>query len=251
MQKNIVTVPLHQRSTNEKLLYSGFLMLVGIGYLMALTLIYFTDSKLDGKPGISVQDIADNYYGNRSGTRLEAAIRGPMAPQLKTMEERNEIVDWLKSGETRMQFQKVVQPILQRDCLQCHSPKSGLNIPDLSSYQNVMKVAHVDTGTSVAALVKLSHIHLFGIGLLLLSVGMIFRYAEMPAWLKNSITITPFVAVFVDILAWYLTKWDPVYAYTVVVAGALLGLALAVQILVPLGQMWVWKRVNTPGRKSS
>ncbi|MCG6970267.1 MAG: hypothetical protein LJE85_10915 [Gammaproteobacteria bacterium] len=242
MVKEIVTVPLRQRSTNEKILFSGFLMLVGVGYLMALTLIYFTDSKLDGNPGISVQDIADNYYGNRSGTRLEAAIRGPMAPQLKSLEERNIIVDWLKSGETRNQFQKVVQPILQKDCLQCHSPTSGLNIPDLSSYQGVMKVAQVDTGTSVATLVKLSHIHLFGIGLLLLSVGMIFRHAELHPTLKNSITVAPFIAVFVDILAWYLTKWDPVYAYTVVVAGALLGLALAIQILLPLWQMWFQPR---------
>lgn len=242
MPKDIVTIPLRQRSTNEKLLFSGFLLLVGVGYLMALTLIYFTDSALDGKPGISVQDIADNYYGNRSGTRLEGAIRGPMAPQLKTLEERNKIVDWLKSGESRSQFRKVVQPILQKDCLQCHSPKSGLNIPDLSSYQGVMKVAQVDTGTSIATLVKLSHIHLFGIGLLLLSVGMIFRYVELPTLLKNSITVAPFIAVFVDIFAWYLTKWDPVYAYTVVGAGALLGLALAVQILVPLWQMWIWRR---------
>ncbi len=241
MPKDIVITPLRQRSTNEKILFSAFLILVGVGYLMALMQIYFTDSALDGKPGISVQDIADNYYGNRSGTRLEAAIRGPMAPQLKTVEERNKIVDWLKSGESRSQFQKVVQPILQKDCLQCHSPKSGLNIPDLSSYQGVMQVAQVDTGTSIATLVKLSHIHLFGIGLLLLSVGMIFRYAELPAVVKNIITITPFVAVFVDILAWYLTKWDPVYAYTIVVAGALMGLALAIQILLPLWQMWIWR----------
>ncbi|MGD8595218.1 MAG: hypothetical protein PVF82_20490, partial [Gammaproteobacteria bacterium] len=117
MPNDLVTVPLRQRSTNEKILYSAFLMLVGVGYLMALTLIYDTDAGLDGKPGISVQDIADNYYGNRSGTRLEAAIRGPMAPQLKSLEERNKIVDWLKSGETQGQFRKVVQPILQKDCL--------------------------------------------------------------------------------------------------------------------------------------
>lgn len=244
MLKEFATIPLRHRSTNEKLLFSGFLILVGIGYLMALTLIYYTDSQLDGKPGLSVQDIADNYYGNRSGTRLEAAIRGPMAPQLNTLAERNKIVDWLKSGETRSQFQKVVQPILQKDCLQCHSPKSGLKIPDLSSYKHVMRVAQVDTGTSIATLVKLSHIHLFGIGLLLLSIGMIFRHVELSALLKNTITITPFIAVFVDILAWYLTKWDPVYAYTVVGAGVLLGLALALQILIPLWQMWFWRPVD-------
>ena len=242
MSKDIVSVPLHRRSTNEKILFSSFLLLVGVGYFMALTLIYFTDSGLDGKPGLSVEDIADNYYGNRSGTRLEAAIRGPMEPQLRSMAERNKIVDWLKSGETQPQFQKVVQPILQKDCLQCHNPKSGMHIPDLSSYQSVMKVAQVDTGASVSTLVKLSHIHLFGIGLLLLGIGMIFRHARLPLTLKHIITAMPFVAVFVDIFAWYLTKWDPVYAYTVVGAGVFLGLALAVQILVPLYQMWFWRR---------
>lgn len=232
------TYPLQNRTTNEKLLFSGFLLLVGMGYLMALTLIYFTDASLDGKQGLSIQDIADNYYGNRSGTRLEAAIRGPMAPHLKSIQERNVIVNWLKSGESQSQFDKQVHPILQKDCLQCHSPASGLNIPDLSRYDTVMKVAQVDTGTSIATLVKLSHIHLFGIGLLLLAIGMIFRYVELPTLLKNSITVAPFVAVFVDVLSWYLTKWDPVYAYTVVVAGAVVGLSMAIQILVSLWQMW-------------
>ncbi|MDX1812927.1 MAG: hypothetical protein R3240_13305 [Gammaproteobacteria bacterium] len=243
MQKGNATISLRHRSVNEKLLFSAFLLLMGVGYLMALALIYYTDAGLDGKSGLSVQDIADSYYGNRSGSRLEAAIRGPMANQLKSINERNEIVDWLKSGESRLKYQKVVRPILQKDCMQCHSPDSGLKIPDLSNYQGVMKVAKVDTGASIGTLVKLSHIHLFGIGLLLLGVGMIFRYAELHPVLKNTITVTPFIAVFVDILAWYLTKWDPVYAYTVVIAGALLGLALAAQILIPLWQMWITQRI--------
>ena len=240
-----MATPLRMRSSNEKLLFSGFLLLVGVGYLMALTLIYFSDATLDGKPGLSIQDIADNYYGNRSGTRLEAAIRGPMAANLQSLDERNEIVNWLYAGESPAQYQKTVQPILQHDCLRCHSPQSGLSIPDLSSYENVMKVAQEDTGASIATLVKLSHIHLFGIGLLLLAVGMIFRYAELPLVLKNTITIAPFIAVFVDILSWYLTKWDPVYAYTVVVAGAVVGIALAVQILVSLWQMWLMRPIET------
>jgi len=244
MEKQPTFVPLRNRSTNEKLLFSAFLILMGTGYLMALTLIYYTDSGLDGKPGLSIQDIADNYYGNRSGSRLEAAIRGPMANQLKSINERNEIVDWLKSGESKPQYQKVVQPILKQDCMQCHNPNSGLKIPDLSNYQNVLNVAKVDTGASIGTLVKLSHIHLFGIGLLLLSVGMIFKSTELHPVVKNIITITPFFAVFADILAWYLTKWDPVYSYTIVVSGALLGLALAAQILIPLWQMWVTQHIS-------
>jgi hypothetical protein len=88
---------------------------------------------------------------------------------------------------------------------------------------------------------KLSHIHLFGIGLVALGIGLVFRLAAVGGWLKATLMVLPFVAIFVDILAWFLTKWDPVYAYTVVVAGALLGLALAGQILISLYQLWLLK----------
>ena len=41
---------------------------------------------------VGIEDIIDTYYGNRSGTRLEAAIRGPMAGFLQQLEDRHEIV---------------------------------------------------------------------------------------------------------------------------------------------------------------
>jgi hypothetical protein len=234
--------PLREAAVNEKVLYSAFLALVGVGYLMALGLIYAVDAGRDGKPGLSVQDIADDYYGNRSGTKLEAAIRGPMAPHLDSIGSRNTIVAWLKSGAPKDQFQAKVEPILQRDCVRCHSPASGMGLPDFTNYAGVLKVAKVDTGESIESLVRLSHIHLFGIGLLLLSVGLIFRRAEGPHWLMGSIILIPFLSVFVDIASWFLTKWDPVYAYTLVIAGAVMGVGLAIQIFTSLYQMWLWRR---------
>jgi hypothetical protein len=243
---NIEPRTLRLIAVREKLLYSAFLILAGIGYLMALGLIYAVDHNRDGKPGLSVQDIADDYYGNRSGTKLEAAIRGPMAPHLDSIDSRNTIVAWLKSGTPEAEFQSQVKPILQQNCTRCHSPASGMGLPDLTNYQSVLKVAHVDKGASIESLVRLSHIHLFGIGLLLLTVGMIFRRAEGPPWLMNSIILIPFLSVFVDILSWFLTKWDPVYAYTIVITGAVMGVGLAVQILTSLFQMWLWRGASRP-----
>jgi len=242
----LVPRPLRQIATREKLLYSAFLVLAGLGYLMALTLIYTVDAGNDKRPGLSMQDIADDYYGNRSGTRLEAAIRGPMAPHLDSVESRNKIVAWLYAGAPEAQYRTEVQPILHRDCLECHSPASGMGLPDLSNYAGVRQMAQVDTGQSIQSLVRLSHIHLFGIGLLLLAVGLIFRHAEGRPWLLNTIIVTPFVAVLVDIAAWFLTKTDPVYAYTIVIAGAILGIALAAQILTSLYQMWLWRPTSRP-----
>ncbi len=227
-------------SMSEKLLFTAFLLVVGVGYLMAMAFLYTTHRGHDAKPGLSIEDIVDTYYGNRSGTRLEAAIRGPMAAYIE-LADRNEIVAWLKSGAPEEKYASLIRPIFEKGCLACHSPASGLKVPDLSVYAGLREVAEVDTGESLHTLMKLSHIHLFGIGLILLGVGMIFRFSVMRRWLKYSLILIPFVAMFADILAWFLTKWDPVYAYTVVTAGTLLGLSLGAQILISLYQIWFLK----------
>lgn len=227
---------------SEKLLYTAFLLLMAAGYLMAMVYLYTSHAGHDSKPGVSIEDIVDTYYGNRSGTRLEAAIRGPMAGYLQQLDDRNQIVAWLKGGGSEKGYNDRIRPILEKTCLQCHSPASGLKIPDLSTYQGIKLVAEVDTGESLHTLMKLSHIHLFGIGLVALGIGLVFRLAALSVWLKATLMVSPFVAIFADILAWFLTKWDPVYAYTVVAAGALLGLAWVGQILISLYQLWFLKR---------
>jgi hypothetical protein len=222
---------------SEKALYTCFLAVIGVGYLMAMTYLYTSHQGHDGRPGVSIQDIAETYYGNRSGTRLEAAIRGPMASYIE-LGDRNQVVAWLKDGADQDTYTTVIQPILTKTCTACHNPASDLQIPDLSSYHSVQEVANVDMGESLHTLMKLSHIHLFGIGLLLLAMGLIFRLAVMRRWLKVSLIVLPFVAMFADILAWFLTKWDPVYAYVVVSAGALLGFSMMAQIFISLYQLW-------------
>ncbi len=224
-------------SLSEKLLFTCYLLLIGSAYLMAMYYLYTSHQGHDGKPGISIEDVADTYYGNRSGSRLEAAIRGPMAAYIQ-IEDRHIIVEWLKKGIPEKDYSSLIYPILTKTCLQCHTPASGLNIPDLSSYSGIQEVAKVDTGESIHTLVKLSHIHLFGIGLVLFVLGYIFIHSALPGWIKYPLIVTPFLAIFVDILSWFLTKWDPMYAYTVVIAGGLLGLSLSLQILISLYQIW-------------
>ena len=231
---------LHACDLVEKLLLTSFLVVMGVGYLMAMAYLYTSHRGHDGRPGLSIEDIAENYYGNRSGTRLEAAIRGPMSGFL-SMQDRSVIVAWLKSGSPEEVYEARVEPILRADCYMCHDPAAGTKAPDLSSFPAVKTFADVDTGESLHTLMRLSHIHLFGIGLILLSVGIIFVRTEFPARLKAVAVVTPFAAMLVDIAAWFLTKWDPWYAYTVVAAGALLGLFLAGQILLSLHQLWLFR----------
>ncbi|NCN22616.1 MAG: hypothetical protein GW921_00100 [Gallionella sp.] len=50
------------------------------------------------------------------------------------------------------------------------------------------------------------------------------------------------LAVFVDVASWFMTKMDSNYAIIVIVAGGLLGMSMALQILISLFQIWTLKR---------
>lgn len=132
------------------------------------------------------------------------AIRGPMADYI-AIEDRHHVIERLKSGAPETGYAARTRPILEKSCLRRHSPSSGLKVVDLTIFTGVRTVANVDTGDSLLSLVKLSHIHLFGIGLISLCIGLVFRNA-------------------------------------VVIAGAALGLAWAAQILICLYQIWFPKR---------
>jgi hypothetical protein len=241
VEGHIVPKRFYDRTISEKLLYTSFLLLVGLGYLMAISYLYVTHEMNDGKPGLSVEDVANSYYGNRSGTRLEAAIRGPMAGFIEEA-DRDVMVAWLKDGAEEEHYAKDILPVLQKTCLNCHVQSSGMNLPDFSTYAGIHKVAAVDVGMSMNSLLKLSHIHLFGISLLLFIIGSIFIQTEINVWFKRFLVVSPMLAVFVDVLSWFLTKYDSHYAVIVVVAGGILGMSMALQVLISLYQIWTLKR---------
>ncbi|MCX8050089.1 MAG: hypothetical protein N3A55_10600 [Methylohalobius sp.] len=224
-------------STSEKLLDTLFLLAIGLGYLFALTHLYFTHAGRDGRPGLSVQDVIIAYYGSLDQTRLEAAIHGIMAEYVGSLENKNAIIRWIHSGRSREQYEREIKPILEQNCVGCHNPAVNPTLPNLTTYEGVMEVAS-GKPASLANLVKVSHIHLFGIAFILYLVGRIFILCEMNAVLKRIIVIVPFAAMLVDILSWIPARNHPFFAYVIVASGGLMGLSMGIQIFYSLYQMW-------------
>lgn len=233
-------------SVSEKILDTMFLITIGVGYLFALLNLYYTHQGRDGEPGLSVKDVMYAYHGTHNQTRLGAAINGPMEPNLPNEAAKQTILDWLNNGTTEEEFHDKVEPILQENCIICHSADSGMSIPHLTSYAKVLEVTQTDTGATIPALVRVSHIHLFGIAFILFFVGRIFILCEMSAWLKRITVAIPFVFLLMDILSWYLTKIIPGFAYVVVINGGLMGIAFGGQLLTSLYQMWFYKPKAVP-----
>ena len=106
-------------------LFSSFLVIIGFGYLTALSLLYFVDIEPHKALGQSiVQGISQIYHGAPRGTRLEAALMGPMSNRLSA-EDRTRIFQWLDRGGRAEEYASVA-PIFSTNCSGCHSPKSGL-----------------------------------------------------------------------------------------------------------------------------
>lgn len=224
-------------STSEKLLDTLFLCTIGLGYLFALTHLFFTHSLRDGKPGLSVQDVIIAYYGSMEQTRLESAINGIMSGNVGSPANKKALIHWIHSGASREEYKEKIEPILKQNCLMCHNPEANPSLPNLTTYEGVMEVAS-GKPASLPNLVKVSHIHLFGIAFILYLVGRIFILCEMNITLKRIIVIVPFLGMLVDILSWIPARNQPFFAYVIVTSGGLMGLSMGIQIFYSLYQMW-------------
>ncbi len=220
-------------------LFSSFLIVIGIGYLMALSYLFLVDVEPHQQAGQGVvEGISEKYHGSTSGTRLEAALKGTMADKL-TAEERDRVFQWIRAGATADGYAKI-EPLITQKCAICHSAQSGLPISPLTSFEDVQKVATPDTGLSLLQLARVSHVHLLGISIIFVLTGAIFSLSVTPIWFRVAVLVIPYLAIIMDIGSWWATKYyDPVFAYIVLIGGAFMGLAMACQILVSLWDMWI------------
>lgn len=224
-----------------KVLYVNILLIMGIGYIFAMIQIYEVHAGRDGKPGLSVQDIKIAYSGSKSDTRLEVALKGPMSGMLSA-QERSTIVEWVRNGSEEAAYQTQVKPIVEARCLMCHDG-SNPHIPQLTGFSALKNLAQLDTGVSIMTLVRVSHIHLFGLTFIFAFMGLIFSHAHLRSQaLKIIVTCIPFLAIFLDIASWWMTKVSTAFAYVVVIGGALMGLAFAFQWFVSFYQIIFSKR---------
>lgn len=233
-------------------LFSCFLVVIGIGYLTALTLLFLVEIRPHEQQGMTLAQAIDaTYHGQPKVSELEAALKGPMATML-SKDQRSRVLDWIHDGAQREDYGQVA-PIFQKQCISCHSPKSGIPVPPLTSYDEIHKLLGTDVGQTSAQLARVSHVHLFGISIIFLLTGAIFALSDIPVGARVLLVSIPYLSILMDIGSWWGTKYlDPTFAYIVIAGGILMGGALAAQVFISLWQMWAssLKRALEPLRGS-
>jgi hypothetical protein len=239
--------PLKDHDTPIKVLFTGYLCTVGIGYLFALIQILFTHGMADGKFGLSVDDIVYSYYGNRSGTVLEQKLNGSMkdnAPE----QERFKIMEWIRDGADIDDYKADgIDKIIESRCVMCHN-KEAPGIPDFTQFEALKALTTEDTGATFASLTRVSHVHMFGISFIFMFVGLIFSFAETTTTQYKCIAIgMPYAFLVADILSWWLTKIHPMFAWLVIFAGMGMGVSFMFMWVTSILEMWLFKPVFIDG----
>ncbi|WP_340122957.1 hypothetical protein [Methylobacter svalbardensis] len=239
--------PLKDHDTPIKVLFTGYLCTVAIGYFFALIQILFTHGMADGKFGLSVDDIVYSYYGNRSGTVLEQKLNGSMkdkAPEL----ERFKIMEWVREGADIDAYKdEGVDKIIESRCVMCHN-KEASGIPDFTDFAALKALSEQDTGATFASLTRVSHVHMFGISFIFMFVGLIFSFSETTTTQYKCIAIgMPYAFLVADILSWWLTKINPMFAWLVIFAGMGMGVSFMFMWVTSILEMWLFKPVFING----
>lgn len=239
--------PLKDHDTPIKVLFTGYLCTVGIGYLFALIQILFTHGMADGKFGLSVDDIVYSYYGNRSGTVLETQLNGPMKENAPD-QERFKIMEWVRNGADSEAYKDDgIEKIIESRCVMCHN-KEASGVPSFSNFEGLKPYTTEDTGATFASLTRVSHIHLFGISFIFMFVGLIFSFAETPTTQYKCIAIgMPYGFLIADIMSWWLTKIHPMFAWLVIFAGMGMGISFMFMWVTSILEMWLFKPVFIKG----
>lgn len=225
----------------HRVLYTSTFIVLTTGYLFAMVHIFASHAGRDGNPYLSVDDLVIAYSGSKSDTRLEAALKGPMANMLPDT-DKNVIVAWVRSGAEQQTFKSSgVEAVMTERCHTCHNG-SNPHIPNLTDFEEISKLAEKDTGMDFFTLVRVSHIHLFGITFIFFIASSIFSHAYIrPLWIKCVLIMLPFLAILMDIASWYLTKIFEPFAWVVMISGGLMGMAYAAQFLTSIYQIWWYK----------
>ena len=222
-----------------RILYTAALCILGSGYLFALIYLFHSNSGRDGNAmDLTYDDIVIAYAGSGKGSKLESALRGPMSAMLPK-DEAAALVNWVQQGADRPTYETFIVPMLEKRCMSCHDG-SNPHLVNLGGYDNIKKLAEQDKGTDIFTLVRVSHIHLFGITFIFFLVGTIFSHAYVrPVWLKCVVIGMPFVCLFIDVSSWYRVKVYHPFAWVTMGAGGVMGLSFATMWVISMYQMWI------------
>ncbi len=228
MTKKDLTIDLARLALHWKVLISGFVIILGTGYLAAALNAALA-------VGISAEAIAD-HYGDKSLSQEERVMmeqQGFVEEEFSLDDEEEEAVGAGAGMDHGMDHQAM-----------------GADMADHGADHDMGGMAMeghdmggpVDDSLPPQILVQLAHIHLLGFSLLLLGMGGLFCLTRVSPGMKTLLVGTLALSFLADIAGLNLTRFvSPDFAWMTMIAGTLIGVCLAIMILRVLWELWLMR----------
>ena len=257
---------LSQLNLAWKLLISMFLVVLSSGFAVAHNYLDYTTEMVDGNPGLTMDDITYQFYGDRTNTVLKKQVLGGMKKFFQedrdltklTPEDEADIaavIAWNDAGAKEEQFwnvknhsdtvPKYIINILDRNnCLGCHG-EGGKKFKDspLDTFAGISKFTKGDEGIDKGRLLMLSHVHLLGMGMMFLLSGAAVAMTAFPMGLRCLVICLGLGSVLLDIGGWWAVKHGGApFAPIVMAGGMLMAASFGASILAAFYDMWLRKK---------
>ncbi|MFW5443351.1 MAG: elongation factor-1 alpha [Methylococcaceae bacterium] len=234
---NALWLNLPSLNLSVKSLFTGYLLAIGLGAILATAQILFTHGMADGELGLSVDDIVYSYHGDPTQSKIETKLNGSMRDKASSV-DKLKIIKWVRAGAPEELWHSDIKTVFYTNCISCHSTIPG--IPNFMEYEDVKLVAKIDDGASTTSLTKVSHIHMFAISFIFFINGLIFSLSiNIKQWIKVSVISLPFLFLIIDVFSWWLTKLAPEFAWLTIISGMGYSLCSIVTWFVSMYQMWI------------
>jgi hypothetical protein len=137
-----------------------------------------------------------------------------------------------------------IKSIIEARCVSCHAPNAGRDAKaeqyPLEKYDQIVKYTKVETSSAMALerLAQTTHVHLLGFSMLYGLTGLLLALTSYRAFIRVPLAPLALLAQIVDIGFWWLARieepYGPMFARGIAVSGAVVAVALGLQILLTL-----------------
>lgn len=260
--------PLCELDLPFKLLFSGFLLVLTCGFIAAELYLKHTTEMADGKEGLSVDDITITFHGNGvpllkrkiapgGSMRRYFNING-VAEDLKPedIKDIDRIVAWVEKGAPEDEY-KIADEAKKKEgigymleshgCTDCHSRDSTMrhNMHDypLESFADVSQfTSKASSGMDKGRLLALSHIHLLGMGMMFMLLGLAVALTQWPVWVRASLIVGGQLSILFDIFGWWgVREYGAPMAWMVMVGGILMAASFVGSVAGSYFDLWLRK----------
>jgi hypothetical protein len=252
-----------------RIMLTAFLAIIGSGYLVAVANISYAHHLADGKPGMSLDDLHATYRGitvlrgQAMPSRMLTMIRTAMREYV-TDADFAILQGWLEAGapeaglDEGREAKKTPRRAIMRNCLRCHAQSAETEIskrspfgPDEFQVDYAMLAPHLagvadenaeavrlQPQYQIPRLILVSHQHMLAIPMFTLVIALLFMVTRLPFRWRMGLGPLPMVAMVFDFAGWWLARSWSVFVYVIAGAGLVFGLALGIQLITVVIDLW-------------